>query len=304
MEFSNSFKGYNDYELYYYEWLVKKPVCTVILFHGMAEYAGRYDPFAQFLNKNNCDVYALDFRGHGKNIRFNVKGHFADEDGWQVVLDDMHLFIEHVTKSCKSNSIVLLGHSMGSLFLRSYLIKYNKTKIKKAILVGTPYAPAKGLLKIAKLLASILAVNDPKKPSPFFDKVVFGKFSKQMKDPETAFDWLTRNKEVVRNYIKDPLCGFVCSISFYKDLLTGFEYCNDLDNMSKIHKNTKVLILSGGDDPVGNFGKAATELYEQLSKILEEDHVRQIIYEGYRHEILNEIDCNKVYDDILNFIKE
>ncbi|RBP66676.1 alpha-beta hydrolase superfamily lysophospholipase [Alkalibaculum bacchi] len=304
MEFSNSFKGYNDYELYYSEWLVKKPAYTVILFHGMAEYAGRYEQFAQFLNKNDCDVYALDFRGHGKNIRFNVKGHFADEDGWQVVVEDMQLFIEHVKKSCQSNSIVLLGHSMGSLFLRSYLIKYNKKNAKKALLLGTPYAPANGVLKIGKLFTSMLAANDPKKPSPFLDKVVFGNFAKKMQDPETAFDWLTRNKEVVRYYIKDPLCGFVCSISFYRDLFTGLEYCNEPSNLKKIQKDTKVLILSGSDDPVGHFGKGPTELYEQLSKVLQEDYVKLKIYEGYRHEILNEIDSSRVFNDIFAFIKE
>ena len=186
MEFLNSFKGYNDYELYYSEWLVKEPVYTVILFHGMAEYAGRYNQFAEFLNKNNCDVYALDFRGHGKNIRFNVKGHFADEEGWQVVVDDMELFIDHVLQSCQSDHVILFGHSMGSLLVRSYLIKHNNPKIKKVILSGTPAIPSRRILKIAKLLSSILATSDPKKPSPFMDKMVFGNYGKQKGDAEAT----------------------------------------------------------------------------------------------------------------------
>ena len=136
------------------------------------------------------------------------------------------------------------------------------------------------------------------------DTMVFGNYGKQIQEPETAFDWLTKNKEIVRNYIKDPLCGFVCSISFYKDLLTGLEYCNDPGNAEKIEKDTKILILSGDEDPAGNFGKGPEELYKQLSKALLEDNVQLKIYNGYRHEILNEVDSTQVYKDILDFIKE
>lgn len=297
------FRSFDGKELKYLNWMVDKPIGTVIIFHGMAEHSARYERFASFLNDNDYDVYAMDFRGHRMNIEGQNKGFFSDKEGWHTVIDDMKYFIDHVYEKSLVKNLTLLGHSMGSLLLRSYLIKYYDIRVKKFILVGTPAAPSPAILNLASLLSKIIKARGGRKPSALMDKLVFGSYAKSMSSPETSFDWLSRDKEVVQKYIDDPFCGFVCTASFYHDLFYGLRYVNSTSNIAKMDSSKSALIISGSDDPAGDFGNGPKAIYHQFVKRLKEENVKLIIYPGYRHELLNEVDYMVVYKDILQFIR-
>lgn len=298
-----SFTSFDELYLKYYHWLIEKPVGTVIIFHGMAEHGARYVNFAHFLNKKGYDVYVMDFRGHGINIA-SIEGYFDDKNGWATIVKDIKSFVDHVLDKAISKNIVLLGHSMGSLLLRSYLIEYKENKISKVILIGTPEAPPRVILRCATILCHIkIALGGKRKPAVLMDKLIFDQYSKSVKNPRTIFDWLSHDMDKVMKYIADPLCGFICTNSFFRDLFYGINHCNLQSNFEKINQKTNILILSGSEDPVGDFGKAPQDLYEALSGVLENGNVNLKIYQGYRHEILNEVDCISVYEDVVEFIQ-
>ncbi|NTW72136.1 MAG: alpha/beta hydrolase, partial [Eubacteriaceae bacterium] len=256
-----------------------------------------------FLNKEGYDVYAMDFRGHGANLS-GIEGYFADSDGWQRVVNDIKFFVDHIFMNAASNNLILLGHSMGSLLLRSYLIKFYDIRFEKVVLSGTPAAPPALVLRAASILSGAITLfGGGKKPSAFMDKLVFGKYSKSIVNPETPFDWLSHDKEVVSNYISDPACGFVCTGSFFRDLSEGIRYCSLPSNIAKIDPLKKILIISGSEDPAGDFGKAPNKLYKRLTKVLEKGNATLKVYNGYRHEVLNETGRKKVYQDILEFLR-
>ena len=66
--------------------------------------------------------------------------------------------------------------------------------------------------------------------------------------------------------------------------------------------NLPLYLISGGDDPVGDYGKGVEKAYTKY-RAAGAENVALKLYPGYRHEILND-DCNaEVCGDILEFIE-
>ena len=91
-------KAADGVELGGYEWPHKSPKAVVVIVHGMAEYAVRYDRFAGELNENGYAAIALDLRGHGLSIQDGLKGYFAAKDGWRVVERDIKTLVDEAKK--------------------------------------------------------------------------------------------------------------------------------------------------------------------------------------------------------------
>ena len=134
------------------------------------------------------------------------------------------------------------------------------------------------------------------------NKLMFGNFNKGIINPETPFDWLSYNKENVNKYIEDPLCGFGPTNGFCLEFLKGLNRLYKKRFLQKIRKDLDVLIISGKDDPVSNFAKDVDKL-ENMYKDLGLTNVHSKVYEGMRHEILNEDNRAIVYQDVVDFFK-
>ncbi len=294
----------DNYKLSGYKWSTENKIKgSVVIIHGMAEHALRYEDFAFFLNSMGYQVYSMDLRGHGEDARLATPGWFGNENGWFLCIDDIKALIDYVKKQEEADKICLLGHSMGSLLVRSYLIKYLDSRIDKAVLSGTTAGLPRYKLHLARLLSNIACKTaEPKKPSQLMDKLIFGSYAKSVPGYKTKFDWLTCDAEKVDKYIRDPLCGFVCSAQFYNDLINGTLYCNKDTNLKKINASTRLLIISGSEDPVGRFGKDIDILCKKINPVVKQGSVDTIVYGNMRHEIINEIDHVSVYKDILQFI--
>lgn len=280
-----------DIDIYYRIWDdVKEPLAYLQLIHGMVEHIGRYDEFARFLNSKDIVVVGMDIRGHGQtgsNIRL---GEFAKEDGWSKVLEDQRALCEKMKGKYKGLPAVVLGHSMGS-FLTRNLINLHPDLFDYAIIMGTgsSHGPSRS---IARFLLKFL---NPSKDAVFMDKMAFGSFNKIIKNPRTSFDWISRDPIQVDKYIADDLCGFMVKNSFYRDFMGGMKQVTDLEKQASFTKD--ILFVSGDRDPVGDMGKGVIEACKNYKKS------GYILYEGMRHEILNEKDKYKVYNDIYMWIK-
>jgi alpha-beta hydrolase superfamily lysophospholipase len=135
------------------------------------------------------------------------------------------------------------------------------------------------------------------------NNMTFASYNKKFDPSGSEFQWLSRDKEVVDKYEKDPWCGFVCSNSFYFDLLTGVFEANDINLAKSIEKNYPILLISGSNDPVGNYGKGVLKvkkLYEKAGL----ENVDLYLVENARHEVLNEIDKEKTYEYLYLWLKD
>ncbi len=280
---------------------LKNPNLIVQICHGMEEHIRRYRDFANFLEKQGIRVFGMDNRGHGKTCEDEIeKGHIADKDGDIKLVQDVHDLNKYIKKEFPDKQIVIFGHSMGSLIVRNFLNEYSDS-VDGAIICGTT-----GLYnmkhRIAMLLAKILSGKNSDKKSMFINRLGFKGYNSKIKNKNTDFDWLTRDENEVEKYILDKDCGFLCTNAFFLDLLNLIKESSQKSNIENIKKDLPILFVSGKSDPVGDYGKGVLESY-RLYKKAGMKNVKIKLYAQMRHEILNEIDKNKVYLDIYKFLE-
>ncbi len=274
----------------------------VQIVHGIAEYAARYDDFANFLNKQGYLVVAEDHMGHGGSIgEDTVRGYF--HGGWECAVADTRKLIQDTRAEFPGIPYVLFGHSMGSFMSRSILQKYPDSGINACIICGTGWMP-QAVLKAGKLACSaVCRFGDETKPNETLQGVVFGGYNKRVDHPRTPFDWLNRDNKAVDAYILDPLCGFTASAGLLRDMLGGMLDIQNPANLAKMNKSLPVHFIAGGDDPVGNYGDGVRLAAGNFQKAGMEK-VTHRIYPLCRHEILNEINKEEIYKDIVRWIAE
>lgn len=279
-----------------------QPKAVLQLVHGMAEYIDRYDEFARFMVGEGFVVYGADHLGHGRSAANEEDlGYFAHKDGWKLLVEDAHALTLRAKKENPGLPFVLLGHSMGSMVVRSYANRYS-ADIDALIIMGT--AGKNPLGGVGIFLVNLLTVfKGERHRSKFIDKMGFGSYNKTFSDVRTPMDWLSADRDNVARYIADEKCGFLFTLAGYRDLFTLLNSVNVKSWGEGIRKDLPVLVISGRDDPVGGYGKGVEEVYRQLKEKGVAD-VTLSLWDGLRHEILNETDKQPVYDAIAGWTAE
>ncbi|TAH65665.1 MAG: alpha/beta fold hydrolase [Anaerolineaceae bacterium] len=277
----------------------KKPKASILILHGMAEHQKRYTSYAQYLVDLGFDVFLYDHRGHGTDKKLNELGFFSYHKGYQLVIDDAITVSQYIEQNNRCNKFFLFGHSMGSLIARNVIQTYDK--YNGVILSGTAYPPKFLLLAGLFMTSLVKKIKGPKYISPFLKNLLFGGNKYTKLADRTAFDWLTRSYPVVGAYIHDPYCGFICTSSFYHDLLkiTSNASNKKLIRMTKLEM--PMFIISGERDPVGAYGKDIKRLLSKYKKI-GFTNIAYKLYPDCRHELLNELNKDEVYSDINHWL--
>lgn len=274
---------------------------VVQIIHGIAEHIERYDDFMAFLAENGFVVVGTDHLGHGKSIeKPEQKGFFAAENGWDYVVRDEEILRKAMKKTYPGVPFILFGHSMGSFMARTHLIRYPGA-FDAAIISGTGNQGA-ALVNGGHFMGSLVtAFKGAHHYSNFLNNLAFGSYNKNYANARTEFDWLTRNEEAVDKYMADPLCGFIPTCSLFRDMMTGVKFITNVKNLEAMDKDMPVYFMSGDMDPVGECGKGVQRAYDNFKKVGMKD-VTMKLYKDGRHEMLNEINNNEVYGDILAWI--
>ncbi|MEG1983714.1 MAG: alpha/beta hydrolase [Oscillospiraceae bacterium] len=277
----------------------KKPKAILQLCHGMAEYIDRYDDFARFMASDGYIVYGNDHLGHGRSVSSNDElGYFAKKDGYRLLVEDVHLMTEIARKENPTLPLILLGHSMGSMVVRLYADSYSKD-IDGLIIMGTSGKNPLGGVGIA-IVNIIKLFKGENHRSKLIDNIGFGTYTKNYEDVQTPLDWLSKDRESVKRYIEDEKCGFLFTLAGYNDLFHLLGTISKKEWADGIRKDLPIFIVSGKEDPVGNYGRGVSEVRDVLrAKGIE--NVSMKLYDNLRHEILNEPEKQQVYDDILNW---
>lgn len=278
-----------------------EPRAIVQIIHGIAEYIGRYDEFMSFLADNGIIAVGTDHLGHGKSIESEEQtGFFAYDNGWDYVVRDEEVLRLAMHENYPELPIIVFGHSMGSFMTRTLLIRYPDA-FNAAIISGTGNQGAalvNGGLFMGNLVTGLRGAHHYSK---FLNNLAFGSYNKIYDNPKTEYDWLSRDEANVQKYIDDPLCGFIPSCSLFRDMMTGVKFITSKKNLTAMNKDMPVYFMSGDMDPVGECGKGVQKAYNNFLEAGMKD-VSIKLYPGGRHEMLNEINKDEVYADILAWI--
>lgn len=296
------FDSFGEVTVKGYKWFEenKTPKAIIVISHGMAEDIERYNNFADFLLSKDIFVYGNAHRGHGKTAKSLDELGYLGEDGWNRMREDLKYSIELARKEYPNTKILLLGHSMGS-FLARDLVMDHSDLIDGLMLSGTGFY-SRFKLRFGAGLSNIkLTQKGPKYKSRLLDTMVFGSNNKRIQSPKTKYDWISRDENVVKEYINNPYCGNIHTSSFFLEFFTHVERVIYQRTFFVKNENLKIYIFSGENDPVGDYGKGVKKLIKYYeSKSFD---VEWKFYPGGRHEMLNEVNKEEVYDNLLNWIE-
>ncbi len=267
--------------------------------HGMQEYIERYIPFAEYLTKQGVLVVGHDHVGHGESVVSKEEwGYFGRPVPSKILTGDMHTLRRSVQNVYPGVPYFMLGHSMGSYLLRKYLASHAKG-LRGAVIMGTGFEPVNKTKMGMATVKAIAALRGWHYRSRFVANAAFGKpyrrYDLTGKDP--ANSWLTKDEKIVKQYYSDPKCCFTFTLNGYMGLFEAALVSCSREGVARIPKDLPLFLVSGADDPVGNMGAGVRKVYHMMRDAGIED-VTYKLYENDRHEILNETDRQKVYEDI------
>lgn len=278
-----------------------KAKAALQIIHGMAEHGGRYARLAQTLTARGYAVYAQDLPGHGHTAGDAAElGHVRVDGGWDHMLDQIRAVNRAMDQELGGVRQFVLGHSMGGYLLQHYVTQYGRD-LQGAIFsgcsgdLGTLRAVGLALIRIEGALCGWEA------RSVLGDQLSFKDFNRRFKPTRTDFDWLSRDEVEVSRYLSDEYCGFRCSCAFWRDLLIACGQLNDPERLNNIPKTLPVLIVCGSEDTAAK-SPAGPEALEASYRRLRLKDLGLKIYEGARHELLNETCRDQVTQDLLGWL--
>lgn len=269
--------------------------------HGMCDYFSRYTPFAKYLCSLGFIVCGNDHLGHGCSApKMTDLGFFAPRDGWKYLVDDMIKLTDIMQERYPEIPYFTLGHSMGSLITRIYATKCG-ARLRGCILIGTvgPNPFVKAGIHVANSVAHSRGITFR---SAFLTKLALGNYNRKIKNSQTLFDWLTRDRETVALFLSDEKCNFLFTATGYRDLFTLVMYANSSKCFKSTPRDLPLLFLSGDMDPVGGYGEGV----RQVANLYRGAGIRDldvIFYKDSRHDVLNEINHQEVFGDISRWLE-
>ena len=152
------------------------------------------------------------------------------------------------------------------------------------------------------LIASAICIlKGPASRSPLMDRLLFSGREYKRLCARSSMDWLSRNEAVVSEYNSDPFCGFLCTASFYRDLIRLTLTAESRRLIAKVRRDLPIFLISGSCDPVGGCGRQVRALYH-VFKRLGFTNITLKLYPECRHELLNEQNREDIMKDIASWL--
>ena len=284
-------------------WTPEGQVKAIVqIVHGISEYMACYKEFAEFLNTQGILVVGEDHMGHGLSVTEKTPlGYFCG--GWFTAVADTYKLMQDTMAEFPGVPYFVYGHSMGSFMTRTLLAKYPDCGIDGAIICGTAWQNL-ALVTAGKAVSALVGkVKGDQYPSKLLTKLAFSTYNNKIEHRRTIADWLTRDNKVVDAYMADPLCGFRASAGLMGDMMNGFAYNQDPQNLAAMNKDLPVFFIAGDADPVGDYGKGVRHSAEMFKKYGMKQ-VNMKIYPLCRHEVHNELNKEEVYQDVLEWMSK
>ena len=292
-------KSVDGYELSLAVFEAKNPKAVIQFIHGMEEYKERYDAFAEYLCSKGYTCVTSDLRGHGKSDP--VLSHISNKKGDRLIIADQKEIRKYIKRTYKDLPLYLFGHSMGTIISR-VLMQTDGSKYSKVALSG--YVNPNPIAGVGKALTKCVKLfKGSKGHSKLINGLAVGTFNKTIENPRTPLDWLSYNEENVDKYIADPLCGVEFTLGSFDALMCLLSKMGKARKYKSVKEDTPILLIAGKDDPCTGFDKGRASSKALLEKVGYKE-VEAVTLDNMRHEILNEKENQKVYEELLKFFEK
>lgn len=269
------------------------PKAIMQIVHGMCEHKERYIPFMEYLCSMGFVCVLHDHRGHGESVKAKEDLGFMYDGGWSAMVEDVKVVNEWVRARYPGLKCVLFGHSMGSMVVRSFVKRYDDL-VDELFVCGSPsYNPAS---VIAKWLCGLMVKCGLGHSRPrLIQKLSFDGFNRRFAKEGFSSAWVCSDKNVLEAYHNDPYCTFIFTANGFYNLFALMQDCYSDKGWGVKNKNMPVHFISGADDPClisrGEFEKAVGKMKKHYA-------VDARLFEGMRHEVLNEVNKKDVWNNI------
>ncbi len=262
--------------IHHYVWQSGAPKAVVLIVHGIGEFATRYEPLAQALVKAGYAAYAVDYRGHGATGVEQYDGDLSKlgrpgPGGIRAAIRGIRQVRDIAHDDNPGAPVVLLGHSMGSLFGQR-MLNESADDYDAAILSATAFR-------------TLRHMNS-------------GDLAKRHRIPGgNGHEGLSRDPAVAEWFRDHPLT-FDAKVAKLFGIADGLRL---LGRPRKLSRDIPMLIMIGSDDPLG--GPRSVEL---LAKAYRErgglSDVTVTVYPEGRHEMFNEVNQAEVRADVISWL--
>ncbi|HKV32579.1 MAG TPA: lysophospholipase [Candidatus Dormibacteraeota bacterium] len=245
---------------------------TFVVVHGLGEHGERYRHLAEWFTPLGATVYAMDQRGHG-----NSGGPRGDAPSLNALLDDIDAVVTRA-RAESGGPLVLIGHSFGGLMAIAYTLVHpdhiDKAVLSAPLLIPKVKVPAwkRPLTKILPRLAPRVAVSN-----------------------EVDANLLSHDPDVARRYASDPLVHNRITGGLYgATIARGEEFIARAGEI-----RVPFLLMQGRDD--GIVDPIGSQRFFAGARAPERAFC---VYPGMYHEIFNEVEQEKVFQDVESWLSD
>lgn len=282
-------------------WEPERPRAVLQIAHGICGSIAGYAHFASYMASHGFAVTGNDHLGHGKSVRSaDDLGFFAEEHGWDCAVRDMRRLRSMTETRFPNLPYFMLGHSMGSFLLRSYMIKYPED-LSGALICGTGHQPAAMVSAGAAFLERYIQRRGARFRSRSLLNLSLGAMNRHIVPARTQYDWISRDAQYIDRYAARGM-AFTPTLGMLRDMVRGLQFIESSDNVRQMRAALPVVFMSGDMDPVGEDGRGVRRAaISFIAGGMQDVSLR--LYPGARHEILNEINRYEVYGDIVKWLR-
>ena len=264
--------------------------------HGMMEHISRYESFMSSMASNGFVCYGFDNLGHGHTA--DAAGDLGYLGDWKYLVTDVQQFSKKMKATYDSHlPCYLIGHSMGSFIARCAASPHIW---EKAIFLGTggPHPASPFSLK---MIRRKIDREGERGYSSAVENLLFSSYNKRFRAENDTLAWVSKQTEVRSSFQTDPLCRFRFTLNGLYVLIKLYTLCNSRLWFRSVSNQLPMLLLSGSEDPVGNYGRGVKTVYRRLKANGKQAQIK--LYDGYRHELLTDRCRDEVIRDILQFFQ-
>ncbi len=278
------------------------PVGILQISHGITEHIGRYEELAEACTSRGLLVCGNDHIGHGLSLSPDnpIRTYFGPKGSWDFLVKDAKTLNDTIRGQYPGLPQRLLG-----IYHGTFVVRKNKTRYPAdadaAVLIGTGQQSAAALSIAAYIADREAAKHGYDVPTERITQLTYDGYNKKFAPNQSKFDWLLADEQARGEFLTDELRGEDFTVGAFRELLRGMRRCIDPKRVRRMDPELPMLLLSGTDDPVGDFGKGVT----RTQRFLARRGVRRVsvrLYPGLRHDVLHEAQHEEIYRFLIDWI--